>query len=167
MALIRCPECNKDVSNTAETCPHCGFRITPKAKSWVRSAVETVGLLIAAFVGIAVIIAVFDPFEQSNRSVTFVKADWISRTKYEVTVKNSDSDKAKALIWISDGDYKTCPVMVTVRAKRTETLMIECKDAANVSNRARIWVGGRVNLDKRLAAKMDNKQQRGEVYGFR
>ncbi len=27
MALIKCPECNKDVSDTAETCPHCGYRL--------------------------------------------------------------------------------------------------------------------------------------------
>ena len=27
MALIRCPECNHEVSDTAETCPHCGYRL--------------------------------------------------------------------------------------------------------------------------------------------
>ncbi len=27
MALINCPECNNQVSNTAESCPHCGAPI--------------------------------------------------------------------------------------------------------------------------------------------
>lgn len=27
MAMIRCPECGKEVSNLAETCPNCGFPI--------------------------------------------------------------------------------------------------------------------------------------------
>ena len=27
MALIKCPECGKDVSTSAETCPHCGYPI--------------------------------------------------------------------------------------------------------------------------------------------
>lgn len=27
MALIKCPECNKDVSDTAEKCPSCGYNI--------------------------------------------------------------------------------------------------------------------------------------------
>lgn len=27
MALTKCPECNKEVSDTAETCPHCGYRL--------------------------------------------------------------------------------------------------------------------------------------------
>ena len=25
MALIKCPECNRDVSDKAATCPHCGY----------------------------------------------------------------------------------------------------------------------------------------------
>jgi endogenous inhibitor of DNA gyrase (YacG/DUF329 family) len=25
MALVKCPECGKDVSTTAKKCPHCGF----------------------------------------------------------------------------------------------------------------------------------------------
>lgn len=27
MILIKCPECNVTVSNTANTCPHCGYNI--------------------------------------------------------------------------------------------------------------------------------------------
>ena len=27
MALVKCPECNNNVSDKAETCPHCGLRI--------------------------------------------------------------------------------------------------------------------------------------------
>lgn len=27
MALIKCPECNHDVSDTAALCPNCGFDI--------------------------------------------------------------------------------------------------------------------------------------------
>lgn len=27
MALIECPECKKQVSDTAKTCPHCGYKL--------------------------------------------------------------------------------------------------------------------------------------------
>ena len=27
MALINCPECNKEVSDKAEMCPHCGYKL--------------------------------------------------------------------------------------------------------------------------------------------
>lgn len=26
MALIKCPECGKEMSDTAKTCPHCGYK---------------------------------------------------------------------------------------------------------------------------------------------
>jgi len=29
MALITCPECKKKISENAESCPKCGYRITP------------------------------------------------------------------------------------------------------------------------------------------
>ena len=33
MALIKCKECDKDVSSEAETCPHCGAKL-PKKRIW-------------------------------------------------------------------------------------------------------------------------------------
>ncbi|MFZ5940279.1 MAG: zinc ribbon domain-containing protein [Bacteroidota bacterium] len=33
MALINCPECNKEVSNSAKTCPHCGFELIVPIKN--------------------------------------------------------------------------------------------------------------------------------------
>ena len=33
MALINCPECNREISAKAESCPHCGFIIKQKQKN--------------------------------------------------------------------------------------------------------------------------------------
>ena len=30
MSLIKCPECGKEVSTAAETCPHCGYPLKKK-----------------------------------------------------------------------------------------------------------------------------------------
>lgn len=27
MALMNCPECNKEISDTVKTCPNCGYKI--------------------------------------------------------------------------------------------------------------------------------------------
>ncbi|WP_418490297.1 zinc ribbon domain-containing protein [Frisingicoccus sp.] len=35
MALIKCPECNNDISDKARACPHCGFPITQNNKPLV------------------------------------------------------------------------------------------------------------------------------------
>ena len=40
MALINCPECNKEVSNTATMCPHCGFGVAKYIKETERKQRE-------------------------------------------------------------------------------------------------------------------------------
>ena len=30
MAMTKCPECGKEVSDTAKTCPHCGHELPQK-----------------------------------------------------------------------------------------------------------------------------------------
>jgi Zn finger protein HypA/HybF involved in hydrogenase expression len=32
MALINCPECNREISDKAESCPHCGFLLKQEIK---------------------------------------------------------------------------------------------------------------------------------------
>jgi hypothetical protein len=29
MALVKCPECSREISSSALTCPHCGFQLNP------------------------------------------------------------------------------------------------------------------------------------------
>ncbi len=31
MALITCPECNAEISESAKICPKCGYELTPEA----------------------------------------------------------------------------------------------------------------------------------------
>ena len=34
MALIKCPECGKDVSDKSISCPNCGYPIPKKEDEW-------------------------------------------------------------------------------------------------------------------------------------
>ncbi|MGD9931655.1 MAG: zinc ribbon domain-containing protein [Mangrovibacterium sp.] len=34
MALIHCPECNKQISDQAQSCPNCGYPIGNRIKEW-------------------------------------------------------------------------------------------------------------------------------------
>ena len=36
MVLIKCPECEKDVSEKARACPNCGYPIYPFGKKLIR-----------------------------------------------------------------------------------------------------------------------------------
>jgi len=31
MSIVKCPECQKDISNQAITCPHCGYQLKETA----------------------------------------------------------------------------------------------------------------------------------------
>jgi hypothetical protein len=40
MSLIRCPECRKNISETAENCPKCGYHLTMEEAASIRKKEE-------------------------------------------------------------------------------------------------------------------------------
>lgn len=40
MAIINCPECKQTVSDSAKTCPHCGFSISEATNDTIRIKVD-------------------------------------------------------------------------------------------------------------------------------
>lgn len=54
MALIRCPECHKKISESAQICPHCGFSFKEedleKYKKRLKNGVCKISKLIAKIV---------------------------------------------------------------------------------------------------------------------
>ena len=60
MALIKCSECGKEISDQASACPNCGVPLPKpkkeKTKSDTQGLSENKGLFLAALVGLAAII---------------------------------------------------------------------------------------------------------------
>ncbi|MGH7481770.1 MAG: zinc ribbon domain-containing protein [Longimicrobiales bacterium] len=42
MALVKCPECGKEVSSSAGTCPHCGYTLATTADAPPNGSARTV-----------------------------------------------------------------------------------------------------------------------------
>lgn len=40
MALIKCPECNHEVSDTAKNCPNCGYKLWLDIRQGIMDAKE-------------------------------------------------------------------------------------------------------------------------------
>ena len=70
MALMKCPECGNDVSTSAETCPHCGYRLKPSSHTTYYSnraskiierehTMRFVGGVIASIIGIIISFVLF------------------------------------------------------------------------------------------------------------
>jgi DNA-directed RNA polymerase subunit RPC12/RpoP len=58
MALIKCPECDKEISDTAKDCPSCGFHIVQKGEKTkkVGKQMMATGCLLTFLVPVVIII---------------------------------------------------------------------------------------------------------------
>lgn len=70
MALINCPECNKEVSDTALACPHCGYQLTKpqvKAKPQPKKRkTGRIGIIISAIV-VVVLLAILSGLNKNRQ----------------------------------------------------------------------------------------------------
>lgn len=83
MALLKCPECGKDVSSSAQTCPSCGHPLKKRKKEKKKGSCLTkiLGVIIVFFVLVFAIAGVDD--NEENNAVT--KID--SKTKQEKEIE--------------------------------------------------------------------------------
>lgn len=47
MALIKCPECEKEISDTVKRCPNCGYRIKKKANKRIILTISIIMIILA------------------------------------------------------------------------------------------------------------------------
>lgn len=106
MALIKCSECGKDISEKAKKCPHCGVKPKKKPKNKLTHILKitiAIILLIAIIVTIiVVIIKQNQKFKLYNNTVELGQEDTIKeltnedniyiKNGYSVTLKNNNID---------------------------------------------------------------------------
>ncbi|MDE6014964.1 MAG: zinc-ribbon domain-containing protein [Acetatifactor sp.] len=68
MALITCPECNREVSDQAKTCPHCGYKL-PKTKKELSPLQKKKQVMVIAGVFLAFVVIGAGYFFFSPRTV--------------------------------------------------------------------------------------------------
>lgn len=57
MSIIKCPECNREVSDTLKSCPHCGFKFKKVKEKKIRIGKKVIAIIVSA--GVICIAAVF------------------------------------------------------------------------------------------------------------
>lgn len=83
MALIKCPECGKDVSDTAKMCPHCGYKIKI-SKSILLLLDDTMNFVISEILNIVLIIVGTFMFNKGKKEMLF----WV-QAKLELGVEDA------------------------------------------------------------------------------
>lgn len=97
MALIHCPECNHEVSDTAKKCPNCGYKIIKQINPIVLKRIKTISLIVLIagillfVIGMGWSISTADKGLQLKSGyyfgTTVTKAEWLAYQKI-VSIQN-------------------------------------------------------------------------------
>lgn len=122
MALIKCPECWKDVSSKAEKCPNCGTEIKKRNKGEILSQFIAICTLAVTIISILIAMQSFDVSKQSldiakeslkisrisiNNPVFDIDVDW-ENDKLSVENKTYDLFKIRRVLY---GKVRTMAIM--------------------------------------------------------
>jgi len=79
MALIKCPECNREISEFAKTCPSCGYKIKHPKQKKRNKIIGGIIFVVATFcIGIAVIYSI----NKRNQALEKLDKEIIKLTEY-------------------------------------------------------------------------------------
>lgn len=70
MALVNCPECNKEVSDTAITCPHCGYNLSKPSFTLPSPKKKKISCFAAFFIILGTIVIMGLLVNQCDKSTT-------------------------------------------------------------------------------------------------
>ena len=93
MALVKCSECGKDISDTSKKCPHCGYK---KRKNISKKSI-IIGLIIVLITIIAGITIAFFGKEKPLTELETIAVDCI--LNYQSMLKNPDSLQVHEIRW--------------------------------------------------------------------
>lgn len=104
MALIKCPECNHEMSDTAKVCPNCGYRACKKGAVQINAKVT--GILITIVCVVAVILVIAGVIKKSKAKREETQKE---ESRKEKTQQGTDENSAEALrhyieMLVNDGE---------------------------------------------------------------
>lgn len=83
MALIKCPECGQEISDTAKSCPHCGYK-TKSRKFMLGFLNDTMNFVIAEIISAVIGIVGIFVFNKGKSEMLF----WV-KSKAELGVEDA------------------------------------------------------------------------------
>lgn len=93
MALIKCPECGKEISDTIRKCPNCGYRKKTKPD-------KKIFIIGGAIIALALIIGVVLMFFTREKPLTVLEQQAVDCiTDYRAMLKNPDSLQVHDIRW--------------------------------------------------------------------
>lgn len=113
MAIINCKECGKEISNTAETCPHCGIKIVANQTTTVnqvktdtkvktdsdskRALYALIGIIIL-LVSLGMFFSGLNNISNNGISTSATQSTSVSRTNYDKIKEGMTEAEVKQIL---------------------------------------------------------------------
>lgn len=97
MALINCPECNREISNSTKVCPNCGYKLKGKSKvkAIIIAIVAIVLVLAVAFVSIIGLI-IKEEYSDSTSSDSISYQEQIEDIEETIDLEKSNVEETES-----------------------------------------------------------------------
>lgn len=110
LALIKCPDCDKDVSDAAPSCPNCGHPFStvsqaPVGKKEKKTSRFTIGCLVV-FIVAAGVSVIGTLFQKNNPAPQLVKEGDVVSTKKDSFCGSSPEALDDMVKWAARGDVQ-------------------------------------------------------------
>jgi len=143
MALVNCPECSKEMSDTLDACPHCGYRkesdlkTTPLGKSKVGYIGGSFYLLLAAALAYVAVSAARDSTTLFGIDIVYVTGWGFVRTGelLFVMVALSILSAAYGVICFIGWRKAICPYCDKTDSIRRHSQRLKCRYCKKISVR--------------------------------
>lgn len=97
MALIKCSECGKEISDTSKVCIHCGYSLK---RNSMNNKKKIILYVIIGYIALAIIISIGMYFEESSRQ------DTIDKYKEDIDYKMEEYEDTTEKIKDAEDLYK-------------------------------------------------------------
>ncbi len=110
MALIKCPECNKEISDKVSSCPNCGYPIAAEAKREKKKSSKKKPIPIFLFLGIVAAVAIFLMFNHNQNKLKREEANALF------------IDATETITRVGGHAYETCSIVLQVWSTANQNL---------------------------------------------
>lgn len=182
MALIKCPECGKEISDSVKTCPNCGFRIKKRKKNFfLKHKVLSLLLAIICLSGIGIAIFVnthnFLTYEENAvlNAINHVKKNTIYKDSIHIknveiayiTPEEMDAIHDPHLLsYISDLTGDWIGDFTTVNSKRFINVLIEYEMVGQDNQIVEAHMICSLDNDGKILSSFGSTNAEGDISGY-
>ena len=118
MALINCPECKKEISDKAQTCPHCGFPVKNESDKEDRYDIVMVGIEDDSYITRIKIVSYLSEMKDMSKKEIDKLIEFFPQIVFS-DLSLSDAIELESILVNLNADVEIVPVSLSVELKRS------------------------------------------------